>query len=453
MPGEGIPRRARAPYSRTVPADPKQVIRWGLEHAVPRLLVRWSARRGDARARLFFAAEHLENDELADLYEQLRAEPVQRGRLGFLTVDHAVVREVLSSPDFRTGFPSPGDGALARLYASVDFTAVHPLRPPSLLATEPPDHTRYRGLVATVFTTRAVEGLRERIGELADGLLTELADRPPGSVVDLVTQYCGRLPVMVIAEILGVPEEDHAEVTLLGHGAAASLDFGLPYRQVVEVEASLVRFDRWLDAHIARLRRRPGQDLMSRLIEVSDEQGRLDQRELKATAGLVLAAGFETTVNLMGHAIALLAEHPDQLDVLRAHPDHWANAVDETLRFDPPVLLTGRTCRRPTTVAGLDIPANAMVTTVLAGANRDPAVFAEPATYDVRRSNARDHLSFSAGRHRCLGAALARLESEIGLRSLHDRFTITLLPGRRRRPTRLLRGFEYLPARLEPRRD
>jgi cytochrome P450 len=163
----------------------------------------------------------------------------------------------------------------------------------------------------------------------------------------------------------------------------------------------------------------------------------------------VLAAGFETTVNLLGNAIALLDRHPDQRERLRAEASLWPNAVDKALRLDPPVLLTGRLCARPVQVADVTMPQDAMVLTILAGANRDPQVFEHPERFDVARHNARDHVSFSGGRHYCLGASLARMEGEAGLRALFERFPdLRLLPGARRRPTRILRGYQTLPARL-----
>lgn len=428
--------------------DAKPAVRWTVEHALPRQLVKLAARRGDLQSRMFFAAEQHPTDQLADLFAQLQARgPMVGSRLGFITADHDTVREVLSSSDVRTGFPAPEKGVLARVMQWSRFDALHPLRPPSLLATEPPDHTRYRKLVTRVFTARAVESLRERVQSIADELLDDLAGQM-GSV-DLAQQYCARLPVIVIAEILGVPAADHDRVLALGTGAAPSLDFGLSYAATRSVERSLIEFDDWLDGHIERLRRDPGSDLMSQLIAVRDEDGGLDDRELKSTAGLVLAAGFETTVNLMGNAIALLADHPDQLAALRDDPTWWPNAVDEVLRIDPPVLLTGRTTSCDTTIGNTFVRRGSMITTVLAGANRDPKVFTDPDRFDVRRENARDHLSFSAGRHFCLGAALARMEAEVGLRALYDRYPdLRLRAGRERRSTRVLRGFEHLPADL-----
>ena len=153
-------------------------------------------------------------------------------------------------------------------------------------------------------------------------------------------------------------------------------------------------------------------------------------------------------MNLIGSGTELLLRSPDQLAALRDDPDLWANAVDEALRVEPPVQVTARFAVRATEVAGTQVPAGGLVVTMLAGANRDPVVFEDPDAFDVRRRNARDHLSFSGGRHFCVGAALARLEGEVGLRRLFERFPDLALgePGRRR-PTRVLRGWEHLPVR------
>jgi len=418
---------------------------WGLTHGLPRLAARAVARRGDIAGRLMLAAPS--GDEVRELSARARASgPVHRSRLTWLTVDHAAAKEILSSPDFRTVSLASAQGPLGWVIARTAPDLLHPLEPPSLLVTEPPDHIRYRKLVTGVFTARAVERLRARTEAIAHELLDALV---PSAPADLISSYCGLLPVTVIAEILGVPAADRERLLVLGSRAAPSLDFGLGWRQYRAVSAGLRDFDRWLDAHIEQLRRHPGEDLLSRLIQARDEQGTLDSRELKATAGLVLAAGFETTANLLGNAIALLCGNPGQLDRLRAEPGLWPNAVDETLRLDPPVLLTGRECVRPTSVAGTSIPQGTIMLTILAGANRDPRVFTDPDRFDVTRHNARDHLSFSAGRHHCLGAALARMEGEIGLRTLFHRFPhLELLPGAQRRPTRILRGFQTLPAQL-----
>jgi cytochrome P450 len=424
-------------------------VRWALGHALPQGVIRSAGSRGDLHGRLFIASRGDDRDALIAAIEALRAGgPLHRSRYAFATASHPVVKEVLASNDFRAGFEASGDGALARLGRWGDETApLGPLRPPSLLVTEPPDHTRYRKLVNRVFTVRAVAELRSRTEQIADQLLSQLARK---DTVDLVESYCSLLPVTVIAEILGVPHAERAEVLEYGAAAAPSLDLGLSWRRFRDVEAALRDFDAWLERHVERVRKNPGDDLLSRLVTARGEDGRgLDDTELKSTAGLVLAAGFETTVNLLSNGIALLAADPDQLDVLRQRPDLWPNVVDEVLRLDPPVLMTGRTCVRDTTVAGVRVPAGAVVTTVLAGANRDPEVFADPHGFDVARPNANEHVAFSAGRHYCLGAALARMEGEVGLRMLFERYpALELVPGARRRPTRILRGYERLPARL-----
>lgn len=422
-------------------------VRWGLGHALPRAAIRGSARRGDLHGRLIEASD---DTEAFELFDRIRAEgPLHRARFAYVTASQPVVREVLTSPDMRTGIDFGPGGPLAKVarWAYRD-APLGPLTPPSLLVTEPPDHTRYRKLVTRVFSVKAVQGLRERTQQIADELLDAI---DPSRPVDLVEAYCAQLPVTVIAEILGVPREDQHRVLSFGTGAAPSLDLGLSWSTFRSVESSLTEFERWLDQHIEKVRRDPGDDLLSQLIAAHDDGEALSDDELKSTAGLVLAAGFETTVNLLGNGIRLLCENPEQLAVLRDDPGLWPNAVDEALRHDPPVLLTGRVAARDTEIAGRRLRQGTMVTTLLAGANRDPEVFADPARFDVTRANAGDHVSFSSGRHYCLGAALARMEGEVGLRTVLERFPdLRLEPGATRRSTRILRGHATLPATLAP---
>lgn len=432
----------------------KAGVRWGLGHALPGTLLRRAGSNGDLHGRMFVATVRggfaaLE-PILAELHEH---RPLYRGRYSSVTADLAAVRAVLSSPDFGSGFlPQDGDSPLARLARwSTKGAPLGPLTPPSLLVTEPPDHTRYRKLVTKVFTVRAVEGLRDRTQQIADQLLDSIDATTP---VDVVAKYCSLLPVTVIAEILGVPEEDRDVVLRFGAGAAPSLDLGLTWSEFRTVEAALRDFDRWLSRHVERLRRNPGDDLMSRLVAVQENGQGLSDEELKATAGLVLAAGFETTVNLLGNGISLLAGHAEQRELLREQPELWPNAVDEVLRVDPPVLLTGRMATVDTEVLGVPMPRGSVIATLLAGANRDPLVFEGPARFDVARPNAREHVSFSAGRHHCLGAALARMEGEVGLRTIFERYPdLRVERGAVRRSTRILRGYERLPATLSPVRE
>jgi cytochrome P450 len=368
-----------------------------------------------------------------------------------VTARHAVVRETLTSPDVQAGLGIEGSGPVARLARWAGSSSpLGPLTPPSLLATEPPDHTRMRRLVTRVFTVRAVERLRTRTEEVAHELLDDLARTARATPVDLVDAYAALLPVTVICEILGVPLEERDVVRRFGTLAAPSLDMGLASSRFREVEAALREFDGWLQRHVERVRRSPGDDLLSQLVAVRDDDGgALSDAELISTSGLVLAAGFETTVNLIGNGVGLLAQHPEQRAALVAGDAAWTTAVDEVLRFDPPVLLTGRTVTRDTEVAGHRLRRGRIVTTLLAAANRDPEVFTDPDAFDVRRDNAGDHLSFSGGRHYCLGAALARMEGVVALQALHERFPdLVVTPGGRRRTTRILRGWETLPITL-----
>ena len=419
-------------------------VRWGLQHGVVGVAIRRAAKTGDLQALSVVDPAH--RTDPYPLYGQVRARgPLVPGKLGHVTASHAVITEVLRREDFRAGSDVDAMpkvlGQLVRW--SRDPRALGPIDPPSLLVVEPPDHTKYRRLVSRVFTARAVEALRERVQAIADALLDELEPLPRA---ELVEAYCSQLPVTVITEILGVQPQDRDQVLGFGRDGAPSLDVGLTWKQYRVVDDAVRGFQQWLGGHLDRLRRDPGDDLLSQLVHLEDEGQRLDDTELRAIAGLVLAAGFETTVNLLGNGIVLLREHPEQLARLREDATLWPNAVDEVLRYESPVQVTARFALRDTELAGRRVRRGGLVVTMLGGGNRDPEVFADPDRFDVGRTNARDHLSFSGGRHFCLGAALARLEGEIGLRTLFDRFPdLSLAPGARRTTTRVLRGWEHLP--------
>ena len=425
----------------------RERLHWLTMHGLLRSAANWSARKGDPQAR-FFADPTLRADPIP-FFEELRAQgPLVRARVSFLTVDHATAHDLLRSDDFRVvsmGGSLPS--ALRWLERRTRADVLHPLLPPSLLAVEPPEHTRYRKTVSSVFTSRAVSALQDRVEGTAAALLDSLADE--SGVVDIVDRYCAQLPVAIISEILGVPDDDRAKVLEFGELAAPSLDFGLSWRQYQSVQHGLEGFNAWLVAHLEKLRNNPGDDLMSQLIAASEGGVRLDQSELLAVAGLVLAAGFETTVNLLGNGIRMLLNSPDQLAVLSADPSLWPNAVEEILRLDSPVQLTARVARTDTVVAGTAIRRGEMVVIYLAAANRDPKVFTDPHRFDVTRPNAGRHLAFSGGRHFCLGAALARIEGETGLRRFFTHFPDARLAGEgRRRDTRVLRGWARLPVSL-----
>ncbi|WP_187271865.1 cytochrome P450 [Aeromicrobium terrae] len=424
---------------------PRSWTTWFLGHGVGEGFLRLAMRRGDPIARLL--ADASLNADPFDEYERVRAAgPVKRTKLMSGTVSHAVASEVLRSPTFGVG---GGHGELPpftrRVLSKVmDPDAMGPMDPPSLLAVDPPAHGRYRRLVSREFTARSVTALEQRITEIAEGLLDEMA-RGGASQWDVVEAYASRLPVVVIADLLGVPERWQADILVWGNDAAMLLEPLLGWRNYRTAEKAVRRLNVWFDQHIENLRRDPGTDLLSRLATTSDEE-RLDQHELRALGLLVLGAGFETTVNLIGNGVVQLDRHRDQLELLREKPELWPNAVEEVLRHDSPVQMTLRSAYDDVEVQGQALTKGEPVVVFLGGANRDPAVFTDPQVFDVARENASDHLAFSSGAHYCLGAGLARLEGTIALRTLFERYPDLQVSGpTERRATRVLRGYEHVP--------
>jgi cytochrome P450 len=292
-----------------------------------------------------------------------------------------------------------------------------------------------------------VAALRTRTEEIATGLLDDMR----GPSADLIDDYAALLPATVIAEMLGAPLEMRRQFLQWGAGGALSLDAGLAWSEFRRSESDLDALADWMRGHFAHIRRNPGDDILSALVHAHSAEGRLTEDELTSIAMLLLAAGFETTVNLIGNGAALLTAHPEQLARLRADAALWPRAVDEVLRFDSPVQRTGRIVLRDTTVAGETLRRGQIVVIMLGGANRDPAVFTDPNRFDVGRAEAGEHVAFSSGVHYCLGAGLARMEGEVGLRALFDRFPDLAPSGPpHRRPTRVLRGFDAMPVRLTP---
>lgn len=428
---------------RAVLDTPRSFAAWGLAHGLQRALIQRGARRGDLISRMVMDPS-LRRDPFP-AYEELRGRGViSANDLISASVDHAVVNEVLRSDAFGT---AGGQGELPRPlqwlhHKVIDPEALGPVDPPSMLAVDPPLHTRYRKQVARAFTARKVGRMGDRVEQVATGLLDELAGVPSFDVID---RYAAQLPVTVIADLLGVREQDRGRLLELGNEAAVTLDPGLSWGQFRRAERALREMHTWFAGHVDRLVEDPGDDLISQLT-LLDGPDRLDRVELHQVGLLVLAAGFETTVNLIGNAVAMLDGHPDQLRWLQENPDGWGNAVDEVLRHQSPVLLTLRIALRETEVAGRRFEPGHGILLYLGGANRDPAVFDDPAAFDVTRPNADQHVAFSAGVHYCLGASLARLEAAVALRSLYGRFPDLHVSGApERRPTRVLRGFERLP--------
>ena len=292
----------------------------------------------------------------------------------------------------------------------------------SFLSLDPPDHTRLRRLVSKAFTARVIATLEPRISQVTDELLT--AARADGvRELELVSQVAYPLPVRIICEMLGVPPADHARFASWSASLVHSLQpsFGtLDETELLAADEAGREFGEYFVELIAARRSTPGDDLLTKLIRAEDEGDRLTVEELIATAILLLVAGHETTVGLISNAMLALLRHPDQFAAVVADPALASAAVEETLRFDAPVQLTGRVAKSEMAFGEVTVPEGAVLLMLLAATGRDPAVFTDPDTFDIRRGM-KEHLAFAAGPHFCLGAPLARLEATIALRKIAAR--------------------------------
>ncbi|WP_255790500.1 cytochrome P450 [Mycobacteroides abscessus] len=432
----------------------RSMVNWALRDG-PGLLSRSSGTMsGDPITLLLFDESQRTKARALEFQDAIRSRgPLVRAAGGriYASAHYSVAKEVLSGEDFRSVnidlMFSPPLRNVYRWSMRRGYTNI--VEPPSLLVMEPPEHTRYRRLVSRAFTVRAVAQMRTKVTDTVHELLSRLDVKNSNAPVDLMEHYCGLLPVTVIAEIFGVPRNERERLRVLGDALAPSLDIGLSWQAHQRVEKAAREFDSWLGGHIQRLRANPGDDLLSQLATISDGTDVLTETELKATAGILLGAGFETTVNLLGNGIKLLSDNTGQLYQLSEDPGLWPNAIEEILRYDPPVALTARISLRDTEVAGVRIPARKLV--MLVGANHDADKFANPHAFDVARPNAKEHLAFGGGRHFCIGAALARMEGEVGLRAFFEAFpNMSLAPNLQWAPGRALRGWKHLPATLRP---
>jgi cytochrome P450 len=314
----------------------------------------------------------------------------------------------------------------------------------SMLDRDPPDHTRLRKLVSKAFTPRAIQALRPRITDLVDGMLDRMA---AAGTVDLVDALAFPLPFSVIAEMLGTPPADHERIRQLTGTVVRSLEPVADPGLVREIVAADQEMSGIAADMIAWKRVNPADDLLTALIHAEDDGDALSDDELVAQMLLLYIAGHETTVNLIaGGALALL-RHPAQLALLRAGPALVGNAVEEMLRYDSPVQASRRITLEPVTVGGTTIPAGAFVMASLGSANRDEQFWgADAGELRLDRENARQHLSFGAGHHHCLGASLARLEAAIAFEHLVGRFPGLALAGDVEWNGRInLRGPAHLP--------
>jgi pimeloyl-[acyl-carrier protein] synthase len=383
------------------------------------------------------------------LYRRLReADPIHRSRAirGWILFRHADCLEVLRDARFSADDRNYVAYARERAAAIQDGLA-DPTQPdePVMLRRDPPDHTRLRALVNKAFTPRAVDTLRPRIAALADALLDQLATRRE---VDIIADYAVPLPVTIIAEMLGVPAEDRHLFKRWSDHLVGFLDpQASPGPEILRATAD--EFFAYMDRMASLRRAAPRDDLLSALV-LAEEQGQhLSQQELHGTLALLLAAGNETTTNLIGNGLVALLRHPDQWERLRAEPALIGSAVEELLRWDSPVQFTARMPTVDLDFHGRRFRKGEAVIAVLGSANRDPAVFENPERLDIARADNR-HVSFGHGVHFCLGAQLARLEGRIALGRLVERFPHLRLAADELKWRRLtfLRGLEALPVRV-----
>jgi len=380
------------------------------------------------------------------LYERMRRrEPVyQNGlvRVWFL-FRHRDVELALKDPRFtvrRSEFMSPRLNPLLALSPEFQRFAER-----TLLMLDPPDHTRLRGLVSRTFTPRRVEALRPRIESLVHELLDRAQARPDP---DLVRDLASPLPILVISELLGVPTRDREQIRLWTNDLVATLD---PFSggSLAQADRSYHELAAYLRTLFDARRREPREDLISALVSAESGGDRLSEVELSATVALILGAGHETTTNLIGNAVRALQLNPGERKRLLDQPALWASAVEEFLRYDAPVQATDRVVVEDVEIDGHRIRRGQFCVLLLGSANRDPELFPDPDRLDVGRTENR-HLSFGAGIHFCLGAGLARLEAQVALRALAERFPDFEADVRepRWRPSMTLRGLTSLPIAL-----
>lgn len=318
--------------------------------------------------------------------------------------------------------------------------------PPGFLFLDPPDHTRLRKLVSKAFAPRVVSALQPDIRSLVDGLLDRVAEKGQFEVVE---DFAYPLPVAVICRLLGVPLEDEPQFSRASALLAQALD---PFSTITGVPAEVAnerqQAGAWLRDYfhglIDKRRSRPGEDLLSGLIAVEESGDQLTEEEIVSTCNLLLIAGHETTVNLIGNAVLAMLRNPGQWAALGADADRAPAIVEETLRYDPPVQLAGRIALADMVIGGVEVPAGDVMMLLLAGANRDPAEYDRPDVFDPDRKNLR-HLGFGRGAHYCLGAPLARLEASVALAAVAARFPNARLDGEPQYKTNVtLRGLSQL---------
>jgi cytochrome P450 len=397
-----------------------------------------------------------DRDDPYPLFAQVRADdPVHAvtladGHRAWLIVRHEQARAALS----HAGLSKDMHAALACDGAVVAEGLPGPAFARHMLSVDPPDHTRLRRLASAAFSRPRIAALRPRVQAIVDGLLDDL-EACGDTVVDLVQAFAFPLPFTVISEVLGVPEPDRDQLgawftTLLAPSSAPE-----PPAEAVAASANIVRY---LTGLLARKDAAPGEDLVTDLVRAAG-QGALSEQEMLSTIFQLVVAGHDTTTSLIGNGTVALLLHPEQRDVLVADPALIPHAIEEILRWDAPVPhSTFRYTTQDVALGGIVIPAFAQVIISLAAANRDPARYDDPDTFDIARADT-SHLAFGHGIHHCLGARLARLEAAIAFTTLLGRFPAMRLAVPRSAlrwghgDGLVLRGLTELPVLLSPERE
>ncbi|GAT65680.1 cytochrome P450 [Planomonospora sphaerica] len=364
-----------------------------------------------------------------------------RGVTAFVVIDHEHGRQALTDPRLAKGLGhAPG-------FFQDAVVRGNPALARNMLNSDPPDHTRLRRLVAGAFTARRTASLAPRIQEITDRLVDTME---AAGEADLLDDFAFPLPITVICELLGVPSADRADFREWSASLITPAFTEEAARQRDAVNAAVRAYFAGL---IDERRRAPRDDMISALVTARDEEGLLSEQELLATLTLLLIAGHETTVNLIGNGMLALLTHPAQLGLLRERPELLPGAIEEFLRYEGPVeRATFRFATEDMEIAGVPVPKGGVVHVSLGAAGRDPAAFDDPDTLDVTRTG-NHHLAFGHGIHFCLGAPLARLEARIAFETLLSR-----LPGIRlacpaedvawRLNGSLIRGLQALPVRF-----
>lgn len=325
------------------------------------------------------------------------------------------------------------------------FEAFNLLHRNSLLESEPPRHTRLRRLISAAFARGHTERLRPRVQAIAAGMVDTLAAKIDGDgSADLLAELAGPLPIEVIGELLGVPPADRPLLQPWSNAIVKMYEYGLPPERAAAAERASAEFVDYLRTLARERAAHPGDDLVSDLVSVSDDGETLSEDELVGTAVLLLMAGHEATVNVIGNGVYALLRQRAEWDRLRADRTLVDTAVEELIRFDAPLQLFERTAAEDVTIAGHTVRRGEKIAALLGAAARDPKVFAEPDRLDVGRSP-NPHLGFGGGIHYCVGAPLARVEIAAALEALADRLpTLRLAEEPRRRAEFVIRGWRTL---------